>query len=88
MLRGVNEYVQPAVVQCIDVAPSPSHVATRQPEYLEAKAKWEATVGKLEELTNHTQELVRAREVVYDKLVSTSLSAYSSGGAVSNTAAR
>lgn len=43
---------------------------------MEAKAKWEATLSKLEELTNHTEELVRAREVVYDKLVAKSLAAH------------
>lgn len=57
----------------------PADSVLPKPEYLEAKEKWEATLAKLEELTNHTQELVRAREVVYDTLVSTSLSEYAAG---------
>lgn len=59
-----------------------------QPEYLEAKAKWEATLGKLEELTTHTTELVRAREVIYDQLVATSLSAYASSDEAAASSAR
>lgn len=47
---------------------------------MEAKAKWEATVAKLENIQNQTQELVEAREVVYDKLVSTSIGAFASAG--------
>ncbi|CAM9853071.1 unnamed protein product [Pylaiella littoralis] len=59
-----------------------------KPEYLEAKAKWEATLGKLEELTTHTTELVRAREVIYDQLVATSLSAYASSDEAAASSAR
>ncbi|CAM9165558.1 unnamed protein product [Ectocarpus sp. 6 AP-2014] len=59
-----------------------------KPEYLEAKAKWEATLGKLEELTAHTTELVRAREVVYDQLVGASLSAYAASDQAAASAAR
>lgn len=59
-----------------------------QPEYLEAKAKWEATLGKLEELTTHTTELVRAREVVYDQLVGASLSAYAASEQAAASSAR
>lgn len=50
-----------------------------QPEFVEAKAKWEATLAKMEEMQSHTAELVRAREVVYDNLVGASLTALSSG---------
>eukprot|EP00752_Nemacystus_decipiens_P007263 g6501.t1 len=59
-----------------------------KPEYLEAKAKWEATLGKLEELTTHTTELVRAREVVYDQLVGASLSAYAASEEAAASSAR
>eukprot|EP00903_Cladosiphon_okamuranus_P008939 g8555.t1 len=59
-----------------------------KPEYLEAKAKWEATLGKLEELTTHTTELVRAREVVYDQLVGASLSTYAASEQAAASAAR
>ncbi|CAM9104178.1 unnamed protein product [Scytosiphon promiscuus] len=59
-----------------------------KPEYLEAKAKWEATLGKLEELTAHTTELVRAREVVYDELVRTSLSTYAVSEQAADASAR
>lgn len=59
-----------------------------QPEYLEAKAKWEATLGKMEELTTHTTELVRAREVVYDQLVGASLSAYAASEEAAASSAR
>lgn len=63
-------------------------VPVDQPEYLEAKAKWEATLGKLEELTTHTTELVRAREVVYDQLVGASLSAYAASEQAAASSAR
>ena len=59
-----------------------------QPEFLEAKAKWEATLGKLEELTSHTTELVRAREVVYEQLVASSLSAYAASEEAAASSAR
>lgn len=59
-----------------------------QPEYLEAKAKWEETLGKLEELTTHTTELVRAREVVYDQLVGASLSTYAASEQAAASSAR
>lgn len=65
-----------------------AHAQRAQPEYLEAKAKWEATLGKLEELTTHTTELVRAREVIYDQLVATSLSAYASSDEAAASSAR
>ncbi|CAM9871074.1 unnamed protein product, partial [Ascophyllum nodosum] len=48
-----------------------------KPEYLEAKSKWEDTVAKMEKLTTDTQELVKERETVYNKLVEKSLSACS-----------
>ena len=35
-------------------------------------------MGKLEELTVHTQELIRTREMAYDKLLETSLTAHAS----------
>lgn len=54
---------------------------------MKAKAQWEATLAKLENIQNETHELIRAREAVYDKLVGTSLGALSSG-AVSDAAGR
>ncbi|CAM9582401.1 unnamed protein product [Discosporangium mesarthrocarpum] len=34
-------------------------------EFLEAKKRWETTLGQLEEMTSTTQELIRAREKLY-----------------------